>query len=211
MGEVYSARGNTYIELGQAELALADFSLVIALSGSDTYSRVQAHIKRGKILENLGQITAAFVDYDQANELEPDIPFLLHRRGWLLFRLRQISAALENYNRLIEIESQYSGYYKERGLIRSYLREYKGAAADQTRALELAPYDVRAYYYRALNYLALQDQRFKTDLKMAYTGYKQLNLKEDIARIERLVTQLNSGQNVDVVDFLTNVFVDRIN
>ncbi len=81
--------------MGQTQASLDDYAAVIELDNVDIESIATAHARRGEILESIGELPAAFTEYDRATELYPNEHFFQHKRGALLCQLGQLTPALQ--------------------------------------------------------------------------------------------------------------------
>ncbi|HEX7344006.1 MAG TPA: tetratricopeptide repeat protein [bacterium] len=176
--ELYRARGYSYAENKQYDLALKDFSKAIELDSTDlgaylgrasTYNSVsledkaiadydhilqldpknsRAYSQRALIYKKQDEIDLALKDYLKAIELDPKDRYSIHAVGHIYFGKDDLDKALEYFNREIELAPDHQNGYTSRGYV--YLRQQKfdEAIADFSKALEIDP-----EYAHGLNYM----------------------------------------------------------
>lgn len=149
-------KGVSLYSLGRYSEALACFNQVLAKSEQDDDTYYQL-IFRGTALDETGETTEAFQDYNQAILQHPDWPEAYCLRANLYNNLGEGERAIDDYNRAIALDPEYGLAYYNRGLC--YLRNesYDKALADFEIAIELGFWE--AYTNRGAAYQKLGDHR----------------------------------------------------
>lgn len=129
-------KGVSLYSLGRYPEALACFNHVLATNDQDDYNYYLL-IFRGSVFDQLGDLTQALQDYNQAILQHPDQPEAYCLRANLYNNLGEGEQAIRNYNQAIALDSKYSIAYYNRGLC--YLRNESNekALADFDIAIEL--------------------------------------------------------------------------
>ncbi|MDB4864679.1 tetratricopeptide repeat protein [Pirellulaceae bacterium] len=137
-----------------------DFSLpiklfreAIQLDPSPRLAHVQFHI--GICFEQMGEIAAAQLHFDQAKELGYEADKEKHIVTYGFDNIGHIfSEPLDNDNNAIELELNRKVVYINRGRAYLELGGIKNAIADFDKAIELDPNDITAYFNRGKAYTA---------------------------------------------------------
>ena len=91
-------KGLCHLELGESQLALADFSVCVGLWPEFAWG----HFNRAFALDQLGQKGAAIVDYSAALDRDADLEEAIRNRGIARLELGKHDEALADFDRLIE-------------------------------------------------------------------------------------------------------------
>lgn len=91
-------KGLCHLELGESQLALADFSVCVGLWPEFAWG----HFNRAFTLDQLGQKQAAIIDYSAALDRDADLEEAIRNRGMARLELGQHDEALADFDRLIE-------------------------------------------------------------------------------------------------------------
>lgn len=140
----YLNRGNTYHELKQLDLALADYNKAIALDPTDD----NAYYNRGVLYGNLNRYDLAMADYDKAIAINPNNAYAHNNRGVAYARVKQYDLAMADYNKAITIDPNNAYAYDNRGNAYFELRQYQQALADYDKSIKLDPNNKNAYHNR---------------------------------------------------------------
>lgn len=146
----YLDRGVAEEQLGNLEMALADYSRSIELE-----TTAAALVDRGSVYMRLAQPHKARADFDAALVLEPnDVPALIGRADANYAPGTRdpelLAASLNDYTRVIEAAPKNAVAYLIRGNIHFDLREYAAAYSDYSQSLELDPNQSAALFNRSL-------------------------------------------------------------
>ena len=144
--EIYFARGNTKMSLGQYLAAVSDYDKVIQIK-SDA---ADAYLSRGIAKEMLGQYFAAIKDYDKVIHLKPDYATAYYNRGIAKGKLGQYFAVITDYDRAIRLKPDYATAYLSRGIAKGKLGQHFAAISDYDRTIHLKPDYATAYYNRGI-------------------------------------------------------------
>ncbi|MBN9414111.1 MAG: tetratricopeptide repeat protein, partial [Candidatus Eremiobacteraeota bacterium] len=124
-------RGNCYLELGQAEMALADYETVVAKSGSpktvdsakkqiaslhrqfgtmktsvSTVKRAQQLYEKGRELKNSGHARESLKLFDQALAVDPTFARAAIMKGDAYFLLNDLDHAIQYYRRGLTLDPE---------------------------------------------------------------------------------------------------------
>jgi tetratricopeptide (TPR) repeat protein len=145
----YFMRANTYNQLQEYRLALADWNQSIAIDPQFA----EAYNNCGKLKDDkLNDPQGALADYNRAIALYPNYADAYINRGMLkALKLNDPQGALADYNRAIALNSQSAEAYNDRGNLKDdKLNDPQGALADYNRAITLDPQLVEAYNNRGI-------------------------------------------------------------
>jgi len=183
----YVRQAFVYVEQGDYEQAIADYTKAIELDPGDAgvyyyrgfaytdlgnYEKAIAdYIKAGNAYRELGDYEQAVAAYTEAIELNPNYAVAYFYRGLAYVDLDKYDQAVTDYTKAIELDPNYAAAYNRRGLAYNELKEYALAISDFTKAVELDSdlafaYSNRGWAYSRLeNYeLALQDFKKSVEL-----------------------------------------------
>jgi tetratricopeptide (TPR) repeat protein len=96
----HNNRAVVYGEIGQYELALADFKEAIRLAPHDA----EPVTFRGLLYEKMGQRSLALADFDFAVNLAPNDPYYLRIRGHARFAAGDSSGAQEDFDQATRLD-----------------------------------------------------------------------------------------------------------
>lgn len=167
----YLRRGNAFVELGQFQSAVDDFSALIsinrrvagyfdnrlqayrslgryadALNDAETVVRMApgqafAYRSRGLVYADTDRLDLAVDDFTTAISLDPANAGLYVDRGRLLVRAGRMRDAVSDFGRALQIDGGAFDAYRERGLALVRLGESDGALADLTLFSRTQPGD----------------------------------------------------------------------
>jgi tetratricopeptide (TPR) repeat protein len=150
--EQYYNRAGARSSAGQYDLAIADYTQVIALDPQNA----DAYADRGRAFYAQGQYDSAVQDLSKAIELNPAPAEYYDTRGDAYRALDQLSQAIADYTAAIEREEQAS-FYSSRAEAHFANGEFAATVADYTRAIELGGESSHLYVYRAEAHVANGD------------------------------------------------------
>ena len=142
----YVNRGNVYDDLGEFELALADYDRAIEIDPGAT----TAYRNRGVAYHLHGGSELALADYDRAIELDPNYAKAYTGRGGLYHELGELDAAQEDFGRALELDPSDPDAYLARGVLHASRGNPASALTDYDAAIELYPAYAGAHSSRAL-------------------------------------------------------------
>lgn len=122
----YNNRGLAYSNLGQYNLAIADFTSAILLD-SNYY---QAYQNRAWAYYWSAEYRLAIEDAEASLQIQPDQPFSYYLIALANEGLEDYEEALINYDRAIESDPNYVDAYLARGILRDRFDDQLGAASD---------------------------------------------------------------------------------
>ena len=160
----YYNRADAYFNLGDIEMALADFNKALEM---DPYCP-DAHNKRGLIYLGRGQDKLALADFDATLKLAPDYANAYENRGFLFHKNKQWASAMRDYDQAVSIDPYAENVYSNRGSLHLSMGNYGLALADFNRAIEIDPAVADFYKNRATVYYARKERELaQNDLQYA--------------------------------------------
>ena len=167
---IYYNRGVVRSDLGQKQVAIADYDRAIAINPNFA----QAYYNRGNAKSDLGQNQAAIADYDRAIAINPNFAQIYYNRGNVKSDLGQKQAAIADYDRAIVINPNLAAAYYNRGNAKYGLGQKWAAIADYDQAIVINPNLAQAYYNRGnAKYNLVQKQAAIIDLTKAAELFRQ--------------------------------------
>ena len=119
---LYLRRGNSFVELGRFNDAVADFSNLIRIN-----PRVAGYYdNRRNALQSLGLLKEALADANAAVSIAPSEGFVYRARGFVWESLQRYDAAVGDFNRAINIDPTNNGLIIDRARIRVKARRWRG-------------------------------------------------------------------------------------
>jgi tetratricopeptide (TPR) repeat protein len=147
---LYLRRGNSFVELGRFQEAVADFSNLIRINpGVAGY-----YDNRQSALNSLGLTTQALADANTAVSLAPTQGFVYRSRGLVLESMRRYNAAINDFDRAISIDPVNNGLVVERARIMAKAGQVRQAIGELSRVISIEPSNMGAYKERGIAYLA---------------------------------------------------------
>ncbi len=98
-------KGLCHLELGESQLALADFGVCVGLWPEFAWG----HFNRAFTLDQLGQKAAAIADYSAALDRDPELLAALRNRGMAHLELGQHADALADFDRMLSALGERGG------------------------------------------------------------------------------------------------------
>ena len=127
----FNNRGYAYFQLGEVELAIADYDCAIALDPQLS----EAYNNRGNAYVRQDDLYAALLDYDTAIDLNPFKLEAWINRGKSFRELKVYELALDNFDFALRLR-QLQGYvYAERGRTYHKMGDWNWAMADYQQAI----------------------------------------------------------------------------
>jgi tetratricopeptide (TPR) repeat protein len=148
-------RGVAYLQKGQVERAVADFTEAIRLARlPDTCAPL---LMRGRAYLCAGKYREAIPDFTQILALEPGNAFVYGCRGTAYNELADYDRAIADCTEALRLAPDLLVAYISRGFGYSKKGEYGQSVADYSQALQLDPANAGLYEDRAKVYRALGD------------------------------------------------------
>jgi predicted O-linked N-acetylglucosamine transferase (SPINDLY family) len=135
LAALVASRGETHLQLGQAEAALDDFGRGLAL---DPRSAAVWN-NRGLALGQLGRHEEALESYDRALRLAPATVQIHNNRGDALRQLRRYDEALASFSRALALDPNDWGTHNNRAIALSLMGRIDEALESYDRALSIHP------------------------------------------------------------------------
>jgi tetratricopeptide (TPR) repeat protein len=127
-----------------------------------------AHNRRGELLVEQDDQSAATRDFQIAISLDPQCSLAIHNRAVTLAQQNEPAAALRDFNRVIELNPGLALAYRNRAELLSSLGRIDEAVRDYDQAIEGIPDDAELYRARAAAWQRLGDHdRALSDLDQA--------------------------------------------
>ncbi|MBN8617997.1 MAG: tetratricopeptide repeat protein [Anaerolineae bacterium] len=171
----YVVRGNTHVELGKKQKALADYTEAIRLDPTvaavfnnrgQLYKQLKkfnealadytlaigldaksadAYLNRGSLYDELGKRDEALADYDHAAQRDPQQVQIFYNRGFLYFQLNNLEAALKDFETACQLIPDDELNHNNRAFILFQLARYEEAEAAWQQATNQP--DVDSFIY----------------------------------------------------------------
>lgn len=141
-----------------------------------------AYNNRGNAYMEIGDYSAALIDYNKALEIKTYYPEAYYNRGILKAGMGNYLEAIKDFSKAIELNKKYCDAYINRGNSKMMLLDYLGAITDYNTAIELNPDNPNSYANRGFAKNSIGDKNGAClDWKKAYNlGLK--NMEEVIAK-----------------------------
>jgi tetratricopeptide (TPR) repeat protein len=172
-----SMRGRGWLDAGEPDNAIKDFSECIRLNPADA----AAFNSRGIAWNTKREYDRALTDFNDAIRLDPRSPLAYYNRGFTWGVKKDYAKAIADFNEAIRLDPNYRTAYHARGIAWSVKNDFGRAIADYTEAIRLDPnYEIVFYnrgsaWYRKKEYdKALADYteaiRLNPKYKLAYNN-----------------------------------------
>jgi tetratricopeptide (TPR) repeat protein len=156
----HSNRGWVYYNREQYDLAIQDFTAVIAIEpGPNGYNL------RGMAYRYKPDPDKALADFDKAISMTPDNENYFLNRGNVYLDLGQYDLAIADYDRAIRIHPKFGIAYNQRAVAHRRKGDYARAIADYTTSIPFNPRPAIAYANRG------EAHRFSNALDLALSDY----------------------------------------
>lgn len=147
--------------------ALADFNTVISANPQHAV----VYFNRGCVKDQLGDMTGARQDYDEAIQmlrargqdlvcapLRGSLARFLNNRGLLRARGQDLDGAIADYSEAVQLNPGHVNAYYNRGLCREAKRDFEGAFTDFATTLKFKPDHTQAHNRKAALELRPHDE-----------------------------------------------------
>ncbi len=183
--EIYKARGDDYIQSGQYERAIQNYSKALELNPNDAEfykSRGIAYINFGVHYlttkdygRSLTNYELAIQDFNKAINLNQNDAMTWCGLGTACSALGQYEQAIIDFNRALKIDPKFSDAYFKRGMIYVLKGNFELAIADMTKLIELDPnnsmyWQFRGGLYQKLGYNTKAQADFAKAKQLGYNG-----------------------------------------
>jgi tetratricopeptide (TPR) repeat protein len=132
---VYQMRGGLYYHRGHHDLALADYTALIALEPNSP----TAHAYRGVVYAAKGSHTEAVADFSEAIRLDPKGAASYGRRALSYLELGKVAEALADADQAAALDPNNSASYSTRIVVNRALGKTDEVVSDLKKALSLDP------------------------------------------------------------------------
>jgi len=132
--KIYFNRGVSYLNSGENDYAVADFTEAIRLDRD----LVQAFAYRGSAYINSNQVDKAIADLDAAVALDPNYMAARYFRGIAYLLQDQPDRAMREFDEAIRLEPEDANAYHKRGLTHAIMGDFKSALSDYDAAIARA-------------------------------------------------------------------------
>ena len=148
--EAFAGRSISYIELGNADSALADANKALQLDPNNA----KAYLAYGMCVALDDDIDQGLVNINKSIQLDPNDAYAFASRGIIYKELEQYDQALKNYNKALELDPDNASLFDLRCVVYTIQEQYDKAMADNRKAFALKPADPTNYAHRGiLHYL----------------------------------------------------------
>ncbi len=141
---IYNARGISYFNNRQFDLAIADYSKTISLKPDFS----EAHYNRALAFEQKQEYDQAFFNFKEAINLNPEFSKAYVGRGFLFEKLGQNEQALAEYNKALALDENFVEAYTKRGTFYWKTKQYDLALKDYDSAIARKPFGYSVYLHR---------------------------------------------------------------
>ncbi len=148
----YNLRGLSYIEKGNHQRALEDYTAALVLN--DKY--VYALNNRAITYATVGQNDLAFKDYEQAIKIKPNYADVYYNRALLYNKIGRYDLAILDFTSAIKFDHSMADAFVSRGIAFGSQRQFDRALADFNQALNIDRNFFQAYFNRGIVYNAYQ-------------------------------------------------------
>jgi tetratricopeptide (TPR) repeat protein len=142
--EIHYDKGESYLEKGQRDKAIAEFNKAIELNSE----YFEAYWARGVVYARKGQYDKAISDFTKAIEIRPWDAYIYFIRGTAYSRKGQYDKAISDFTKAIELDREDAKSYYNRGVNYYYKKEYDKAWEDvhkaQSLGLQIPPESLKA-------------------------------------------------------------------
>jgi len=159
LGEAYYFKGRNLYLKKQYQPAIADFSKAIELQGKLAW----ALNDRGICYQELGNLDAAFRDYEEAIRVDPSDPLPYANRSDIHRRRNRLDQAIADAGAAIRLDPKRAGSYWTRTAAYEEKQQWTEAIADATCCIGLDPKYTDCFNKPAYGYFKLR----KYDLALA--------------------------------------------
>jgi len=144
----YEARADFCAGQMDMDKAIADYTKAIELDPI-----LETYMKRGICYLERGQFNLAVIDFNEAIELEPNMPWAYFYMSWINCEIGQFDLAIADSTKAIELDPSMADAYVNRSWAYGGTGQLELAIADASKAIELDPKAVGAYRNRCTAYL----------------------------------------------------------
>lgn len=161
-------RGNTYMkrfhqssDSSYLQLALQDFSQVLALHPEDG----ETWFRRGVAWSLLNQFDSTYSDYTRFIQLEPDNPKTWEYRAGILFQMKRYDDALADLDSALVLNPDHLPSLRSKSAVLTIQKRFNEAKPVYDHLIEIEPEDATNWFLRA-NYHAIRQDtvRWLADL-----------------------------------------------
>jgi tetratricopeptide (TPR) repeat protein len=133
--DTYLVRGDTHLEKGEFDRAIADYTEAIRLDPEDPIS----YNNRGFAYRNKDDLDRALADFNEAIHLAPKYAVAYNNRGDIYWEKDEFDRAIADYSEAIRLDPQYAVAYNNRGLAYEDKGDLDRALADYEAVLRINP------------------------------------------------------------------------
>jgi Flp pilus assembly protein TadD len=197
----YVERGNTYLEQGMYDKAIADYNAAIKLAPNDAW----AYNGRGLAYYHKEMYDKAIADYNAALKIDPGYADAYNNRGLAYYNKEMYDETIADFNAALKIEPNDAWAYNSRGMAYANKGMYDEAIADYTAAIKLDPSDAWAYNNRGAAYadkgmydqaIADYNAALKIDPENTYAGNNLKNAQQAQSEKDFQVKEENGGLTI---------------
>ena len=173
--DYYMARAEAYIDWGEFERAIRDYSEALKNGVKD---RWKAFERRAHCYHMINANSQVIDDLTEAIAIKKDGD-LFHRRGDAFRNLRRYKNASEDYAEAVKANPEDHMLRLKLGLALDQIRQYEEAVKEYTKMIELAPDYYRGYYQRANSYYQMAEyKKALDDITASIREYRSWNPKK---------------------------------
>ncbi len=149
----YNNRGFAYVNKGDLESAIADFSRAIQIQPDD----FSAYNNLANIYDKKGSLDEAIAYYTKAIKINPHNAEIYNNRANMYAKKDNLNGAIADYTKALRINRKAAKAYNNRGRLYQLKGNLEDAIADYTKAIQINPDYGVAYNNRAVAYFFKQE------------------------------------------------------
>jgi tetratricopeptide (TPR) repeat protein len=187
----YIKKGFCYLLSARYQAAYNWFSKIKTQTGISVYLR-------GLTLEHSGQHNVAYIAYDHAIELDPEIFDAYKKRGIYQIELRKYDAAIKDFNEMIRLQPELLVSYRLRGLTKALADDCPGAMSDLTKFIDRDSSDRESLTTRGSCL-----EKTRQWAKAAHDFHRAFQIKRDVPVLSHAVDDYQKALKADEGDHAT--------
>jgi tetratricopeptide (TPR) repeat protein len=139
--ETYLEQGDAALEQGNWDVAIAQYTQVIAINPKSSI----AYNDRGTARQSQGDLDGALKDFTQALALDPKMALAFNGRGNVKAAKNDLTGAIADFTQAVHLDPKLAAAYDSRGNAKTAKDDLEGAIADFSQAISIDPKLASAY------------------------------------------------------------------
>lgn len=133
IAQAWHFRGLAYANLGEFNLAIADYEKAQSLSEND----IQSYLSSVAVRTSMDDYSGVIADYDRILELDSRHAEAWYMRGYFKYKINDLKSALGDFDQAIELNDTIAKAYYYRGLSHGKLNHMDSALSDFKTSLHM--------------------------------------------------------------------------